>query len=244
MSESKKGAPKTESGTARETDMVLLHAGLARDERHAALRGLAGRLAHQMRNPLAAVRAACHGLRSEIVDADQRETLDLMLVEIDRMLGFVDATVRNSPAADERPEAIDVTAEISDVIRIATSGFRDPPEIILSGAPCDACVLPRNGLRVSVYSLLEDLAVIPSVTHIAVTPSYADGRAVIRFAVSGAQAGDPGLSNGMTVPVNSFQPVGLLVAERFVRDRGGRLARSDDGGQTQTITLELPCGHG
>jgi len=242
MGKSTKRTTNEDGIAPAKTDALPVHARLARDERRAALRALAGRLAHQLRNPLAAVRAACRSVREETDDPDQRETLDLTLTEIERMLSFVHATVQRAPGSAEAPQAVDVVAEVADVIEIVESGHANPLDIVLSGDGHVACNLPRNSLRVSVYSVLEDLIGSGSTTEIGVHVGCADGQTVIRFALRGVSTGDPALSNGMIAPVSGFQPVGLLVAERFARDLGGRLSRSDDG-DTQTVALELSCSN-
>lgn len=214
---------------------------LARDERGAALRAIAGRLAHQIRNPLAAVRAACSSLHADIEDPEQRETLELTLKEIDRMLTFVSATVQTTPINLEKPQAINIRTELANVVDIVRSGYADQPTIELHGDKSIDCLLPRDEFRLSVYSLLEHLIGATSLTGIAVHAGTADGKALIRFDVRGASSNDVALTNGMVAAQNGLQPVGLLVAERFARDLGGRLMRSDDGDNTQTFSLELPC---
>ncbi|MCB1787939.1 MAG: hypothetical protein H6955_00075 [Chromatiaceae bacterium] len=231
-----------EAPSSKDPATVLSNqARLARDERSAALRALAGRLAHQLRNPLAAVRAACSSLRAEIEDTDQRETLDLTLQEIDRMLNFVRTTVQTIPIHNEKPQPVDVAAETADVIDITRPGHADGARIRLGADRGVRCRLPREGLRVAVYSMLDHLASVSAVQAIEVGVSHQDGHALIQFDVSAGQPGDAVLDTGMTVPMGWTQPVGLLVAERFARDLGGCLLRAETSSTTQTFTLDLPC---
>ncbi|MCB1800163.1 MAG: hypothetical protein KDI82_00605 [Gammaproteobacteria bacterium] len=216
-------------------------AKLARDERAAALRALAGRLAHQLRNPLAAVRAACSGLRSEVEDDEHRETLDLTLQEIDRMLGFVSATVQSIPARRETPQATDPALEIIDVVDIMHSTENGANQIAVGDVEHRRCLIPRDGLRVAVYSICEHFLSIAEVNGLVIDNGCDAGRLTVRFRVdlgpAGEDVGTAGLSsNGIWV-----QPIGLLVAERFAREAGGRMLRNDSGGDDQlTLTLELP----
>lgn len=220
----------------------LLHqAQLAREERSAALRALAGRLAHQLRNPLAAVRAACSSLRSDSDDVDQRETLDLTLQEIDRMLGFVKATVQAMPDDHEESQVIDVSAEMADVVGIVQAGHADQTLIHLTENRSLRCRLPRNGLRVSIFSVLDHLAGVANVDAIHVDVRGNGDRVLIRFAVSGGSPDDNALTTGMMVRNGWAQPVGLLVAERFARALGGDLSRADDDATGQIFTIDLPC---
>lgn len=223
------------------TGTLSVQAQLARDERSAALRALAGRLAHQIRNPLAAVRAACSSLRSEIDDPDQRETLDLTLQEIERMLSFVKATVQAIPDHREPPQTLDASAETADVVRIVGPGHAGGPLIQLADNEPLYCTLPRDDLRVAVYSVLDHLAGVSNVDVIQVAVTRSERRALIRFTVHGGTPGEGVLTTGMAGPAGWMQPVGLLVAERFARDQGGCLMRSDSGDTCQTFTLDLPC---
>ena len=62
----------TEGSDCREMKFCT-HATLVRQQCSAALRALAGRLAHQIRNPLAAIKAACGSLREELQDPDHQQ---------------------------------------------------------------------------------------------------------------------------------------------------------------------------
>ena len=224
-----------------QSELLSAQARLAHDARSASLRALAGRLAHQIRNPLAAVRAACSGLRAEIDDTDQRETLDLTLVEIDRMLGLVKATVQTIPDMDERPQTIDIGAETADVIDIMRGSHNTEVRFGLNSAGALRCCLPRHQLRATVYSILDHLAAFTRAGAIDVGISGGSGRVAIHFSIAGGMSGDAALTTGTMSPTGWVQPMGLLVAERFARDAGGRLQHADSGDSGQTFTLDLPC---
>jgi signal transduction histidine kinase len=244
QNERKSQAPAETEVTSQQPVATHERARLARNERDAALRAMAGRLAHQIRNPLAAVRAACSGLRAEIEEADKRETLELTITEIDRMLGFVSTTLQAVPHDTETPQAVDIASELVDVIDLLMSGYADLPTIEFVHCTDQQCKLPRERFRVSVYSLLEDLLVnSPSLQRIAVRSETGNGRVSVAIDVEHASANDCAFSAGMGVPMHGLQPVGILVAERFARDVGGRLTRTDNGAETQTFILELPCTH-
>jgi len=217
---------------------------LAREERSAALRALAGRLAHQIRNPLAAVRAACNSLRDEVEQADQRETLDLALVEIDRMLGFVSSTVQSLPYQRESPAGVQIDREIRDVVALIESTQNSAVEIALGDQAEDVCRLPREGFRVAIYSLLDHLVDIDDLRRVALDSHLDDGLLRVRFEIDGEADGNALVTTGLTVPGGWMHPVGFLVAERFARDHGGRLRRQDIDANRLTLCLEFPCPHG
>lgn len=215
-------------------------AKLARDERAAALRALAGRLAHQLRNPLAAVRAACSGLRSELEDDEQRETLDLTLQEIDRMLGFVSATVQSIPARREAPQSTDPALEIIDIIDIMRSTESGANRIAAGDVEHRRCLIPRDGFRVATYSICEHFLSIAEIDGLVIDNSSDADRLTVRFRVDLGQASDDVRTAGSSSNGIWVQPIGLLVAERFARESGGRMLRNDFGNDQLTLTLELP----
>lgn len=213
---------------------------LASDERDAALRALAGRLAHQIRNPLSAVRAACSGLLAEIDHPEQRETLELSLGEIDRVLSFVTATVKTMAEHVEQPVNIDLGAELADVIAVAQMANAGPARVRLDETGALPCRMPRDGLRAALYSLVEHLTQATHTEAVVVDLAQRDDQALISFAVTGADLGGDNLTTGMMSPTAWVQPVGLLVAERFARGFGGRLTRKDSGDNRLEFVLELP----
>ena len=217
---------------------------LAREERGAALRALAGRLAHQIRNPLAAVRAACNGLRDEVQEADQRETLDLALAEIDRMLGFVSSTVRSLPPRRDPSRDVQIDGEIRDVVALIGSTQHSAVEVVVGDQAEGGCRLPLEGFRVAIYSLLDHLVDIAGLRRVVVESHFDDDLLRIRFEIDGKADGNALVTTGLTVPGGWMYPVGFLVAERFARDHGGRLRRQDIDANRLTLCLELPCPHG
>jgi signal transduction histidine kinase len=217
---------------------------LAREERSAALRALAGRLAHQIRNPLAAVRAACNGLRDEVQEADQRETLDLALAEIDRMLGFVSSTVQSLPSQREPQRDVQIDGEIRDVVALIGSTQQSAVEVVVGDQAEGACRLPLEGFRVAIYSLLDHLVDIHDLRRVVLSSRFDDGLLRVRLEIDGEADGNALVTTGLTVPGGWMHPVGFLVAERFARDHGGRLRRQDVDANRLTLCLELPCSHG
>ncbi|MGB0722787.1 MAG: histidine kinase dimerization/phospho-acceptor domain-containing protein [Gammaproteobacteria bacterium] len=217
---------------------------LLQDERDTALRTLAGRLAHQIRNPLAAVRAACTGLHAELEDPEQRETLEMTLAEVDRMLGFVRATVDSLPDPHEAAAPCALDTEIRDVVtRLRVDTTHGAGIALGELEPC-TLTLPRRRLRVALYSLLKQLGDARGVESLEISLHGGAGQARIVTTPRGAAADDGHLSTGMISPSAWGQPVGLLVAERFARDHGGSLQRNSTPDDTLNFTLTLRDTHG
>lgn len=205
---------------------------ILRDERDAMLRALASRLAHETRNPLAAVRAACSSLLEEMTVPDHRYRLELTLGEIDRALAAVTRAVKAvsapvEPALESSPEQL--LQDAVDAARILHPRAR----IEFNPGPTGPfCELPRAALRAAVLGLLDHLI-----------GQSRDGRITLRV-----QRGDDALRiHAGPVPVDAeitpgTDALAMVVAERFVRDTGGRLHQNDTDG-LRHVVLEIPCRH-
>lgn len=222
------------------------HAELYRRERRAALRALAGRLAHDLRNPLAAVRAACSGLEEDIDDEDHKHRLNLCLKEIDRALALVTGTVTS---VLEPPEgAVPVTiGEAVDAAVQALAPFRPQVLTVPVSIPADAsCLLPATGMQAAVYDLLDYLLDEHRADQVAIELKQQEGRILVQFLAPPMPPNEEAMQTKQSFNTTTGQgtAVNLLVADRFARDCGGRLSCAvlDDG--RHSITLDLPCGHG
>lgn len=219
---------------------------LYRRERRAALRALAGRLAHDLRNPLAAVRAACDGLAEEIEDDDHKHRLGLTLQEIDRVLALVTDTVS---AVTEPPEG---AAEVSlrdavDAAIVALAPFHPGVRAVGVDIPSQAhCMLPPLGLQAAVYDLLDHLLEAHPADQLAIEFTQQQGRILVHFLAPATLPDEDHMHAKGSLEITAGQgtAVNLLVADRFARDSGGRLtcAVRDDG--RHSIIFELPCEHG
>ncbi len=240
---SDRSAPQTTAlASQSNSDAAQLQARLARGRQAAALRVLAGRLAHQMRNPLAAVRAACNGLRAEIADPDHAETLRLALAEVDRMLEFVRIAVDDNRTRDEDPRTLDLAAEIAMVVELVRDSHADQATLIQQSDTGDRpqCVLPRENLQVAIYSALTTLVCEPEVHQVQIRIAQASDQVSIEFSVHGRLPQSEDLFCGQRSSARAKSPTGLLIAERFARDYGGQMLRSDIDQDTHKIVVTLP----
>ena len=219
---------------------VTAYAAVARRERAAALRALAAHFAHQVRNQLAATRAVCDNLRVELENTDHQQRLNLALNEIDRLLDSVSSTVQSLVETPEPAQPLDAVGEVQEAIQIFISGHEEGTGIELIGEPI-RCALPPMGFRVAIYSLLDHIvhASAPATARIEV--QQRDNKLQIGFSACSERASELVVAKNLWPMEWSAGSghMGLLVAERFARDLGGRLAHSVTGG-CLTLTLELP----
>jgi signal transduction histidine kinase len=202
------------------------------------LRALAGRLAHQLRNPLAAVKAACGGLHAELDDPDHLDRLELTLHEVDRMLAHVTSTVQSVDDLSEKAGPVDLLQEVQAVIAIMQLGHAiriDPASLTQQQPP--KCQLPRTKFRVALFSLFDQLSRSAGTIHISIEVESQGDRAHLNIVV-------PSGPHDAAYTQNTVEPsgIGLLVAERFARDHGGKLSRMT-ADHSLTLTLDFPCNH-
>lgn len=217
-------------------------ARLARRERDAALRALSGRLAHDLRNPLAAIRAACGSLHDESEDDDHRYRLELTLAEVDRVLAMITDTV----SAVSAPPAALAPVELRDAIDQAIGALRPirpaVAKVRIRGADGLRCTLPQDGLPVAIYSLLDHLLSDTDPQGVDIEFMQQEGRILVRFMTPGTAPNEGNMTQHQPAVgrPGTSRNVNLLVADRFARDAGGRLtcATSDDG--TDILILDLP----
>ncbi len=216
---------------------------LTRTERGVALRALAGQLAHQMRNPLAAIRAACSSLREDLSNEEHRQRLDMTLHEVDRLLTLVTGTVKSVSAKPEKPRKLDLADEIQEVVAIARDSLPNLVSVKVSGATGVQCLLPRSTFRASLFSLLDHVVDTYRPDPLRVELRHSNGRAQIDFKVAAQHVEDaPGSYHQTTLARSGDgRSIGLVVAERFARDNGGRLAHFVNANDSQSLTLDLPC---
>lgn len=220
----------------------MTYALLAKDERTAALNALASHLIHQIRNPLAAIQAACSNLRAELPDADHRQRLDLALDEIECLLRSVSSTLHAVGEATERARQIDINCELQEVSDIISASRQSAPNIEVSGQTVHG-TLPRNRLRVVAYSLLDHLIRVCSARSVRIDLNQKDDRLLINFSGWSDSPQEHTVAQDRWIPELSTGTgvMGLMVAERFARDVGGWLGRSVPGDASIMLTLNLPC---
>jgi len=84
----------------------------------AAVGDMAGRLAHDLRNPLSGVLMALTNLREEVDSVEQSERLGLAIRELERVTRLLDNLVHESRLVPERPRLLHVGRVIGDLVKL------------------------------------------------------------------------------------------------------------------------------
>ncbi len=220
---------------------------LARAERLAVAGELSANLAHELRNPLAAIEITLTNLEREAADADTAERLRLVgdeIMRLSRLLdGMLNAT-RHEPEASRTIRLAGMVAEMLTLVRYQLpAGVTVEAEI-----PQDLrAELPEDRLRQSLLNLVLNAAQVMQETGGTIEVSAGLEKGLVRIDVKDE---GPGMSDdvrrALGQPFTSSRKggtgLGLAIVSRFVRDMGGKLAIEDVAPHGCRVTMTLPTG--
>jgi two-component system NtrC family sensor kinase len=231
----------------REAARVLLaqRVELARVERLAAVGEIAAALAHEVRNPLAAIRAACRSLIQDTTDEDVRERLRMIDEEVDRLVKVVERELRMTRHRPEAPDQTDLARLVGNLVDLMKYQMPDSVTLRMDISRDIVAYLPPNGLRQALVNLVRNaqdaLEGREGDICIAVDEQEAVG---IEIRVEDTGCGFPPeiLSHGVRRFVSrktGGTGLGLAMVERFVRDQGGtmQIGNRPEGGARVRILL-------
>jgi signal transduction histidine kinase len=215
---------------------------LRRSERLAVLGNLAAGVAHEIKNPLSAMRMTVQMLREEKAPKD-REPFDLLLREIERLdlaASELSAAARPGPPAREPVRLERAVGDVLDLLdrQLGHLGvkverrFAPVPDV-----PGDENRLKRAAMNL----ILNGAQAMPQGGTLTVTLAPREEGA--RFAVTDTGAGVPSELRGRIFePFVTGKPdgvgLGLALTKRIVEDHGGRIGfDSSEGGSTFWIDL-------
>jgi len=230
-------------------DLVALRKRLAVSERIAARREIARRVAHEIKNPLAPIRAAVETLRrlrargdpafDEYFDEASRTVLD----EVNRIAGIVGEFTRFARLPAPEPAPMDLTETVRSVVNLhAASGVA----IKLHAEPLPELVADRDQVVQVVQNLLTNAADAVRDKpggRIEVSIRHQGDRAVIEVQDNGPGV-DPAIRERLFEPYATTKPegtgLGLAIVERIAAEHGGSISYRDAAGGGALFSVELP----
>jgi two-component system sensor histidine kinase PilS (NtrC family) len=229
-------------------DLTRLHElteKVRRSERLAALGGMAASVAHEIRNPLAAISGSAELLSSLELEHDDRRLLSIIRRESTRLSDLVTDLL-----AFTRPRAPQVsTVNVSRLVRETCEAFSADPAnagIDVEVAGEEAVTAELDGVQLSqvLWNLLRNASeAMQGKGHVRVRVSRPGERAQISVTDDG-----PGIEAGLREKV--FDPFfttkdhgtgfGLAIAHRIVGDNGGTLELDDRVERGARFVLRFP----
>jgi two-component system, NtrC family, sensor kinase len=226
--------------------LVAQRAELARVERLAAVGEMAASLAHEVRNPLAAIRSACRSLIEDAGEEDVRERLRMIDEEVERLANVVNRELHSTRHRPEEPDRTDVTDLVSSLVNLMKYQMPDSVTLRMDIPGSVTLRLPPNGLRQALLNLIknsqETLEGREGDILIAVAERCGEKEVEIRVEDNGSGFPQEILANGIHRFVTGKKGgtgLGLAMVERYVRDQGGRMEIENrpEGGARVRIVL-------
>ncbi len=219
-----------------------------RQDRLAAIGRMAASIAHEIRNPLAAMRGSIQMLRSEMnSDPAQTELMEIILRESDRLNRIITDFLSYA-----RPRSlIQARVDVGDLLHQTFALMRHSPEIganqsIVEELPDDALYAEADEgqLKQVFWNLARNaLQAMPQGGTLRATlESNSNERLRITFADTG-RGMSPEQVEHLFEPFSSTTGgtgLGLSIVYQIIRDHGGTINVRSLVGQGTTITVELP----
>jgi len=222
---------------------------LARSERLAAVGEVAARLAHELRNPLAAVQMTLANLRDELADEALEQRLELAMGELDRLTGLLNLRLSEARHSPEPPRPIHLRSLVDDLLALVR--YQVPEKIALCARIEDDvdCWLPRDRLRQSLLNLVLNAvqAMGDGPGSIEISAQLDGDRLSIDVSDDGPGFPSELLASGPHPFVTRREGgtgLGLAVVRRFALDVGGELVLENLEPSGARARLVLPCSRG
>jgi two-component system, NtrC family, sensor histidine kinase PilS len=230
------------------TQVRTLEETSRRQDRLAAIGRMAASIAHEIRNPLAAMRGSIQMLRSELDnDSSQVELMEIILRESDRLNRIITDFLSYARPRSLAPANVDV----GDLMHQTFSLLRHSPEIAPNQTITEA--LPpepifahadEGQLKQVFWNLARNaLQAMPQGGTLRATLEMnSDNRLRIAFSDTG-RGMSPDQVEHLFEPFSSTTGgtgLGLSIVYQIIRDHGGTINVRSREGQGTTITLELP----
>ncbi|MFN2529739.1 MAG: nitrogen regulation protein NR(II) [Pyrinomonadaceae bacterium] len=232
------------------TQVRTLEETSRRQDRLAAIGRMAASIAHEIRNPLAAMRGSIQMLRSEMSDdSSQSELMEIILRESDRLNRIISDFLNYA-----RPRSMTRTqVDIRELLHQTFALLKHSPEIletqkVVEELPDTALIVEADSsqLQQVFWNLARNaLQAMPDGgTLCAQLDMNSDNRLKIAFSDTG-RGMSPEQVEHLFEPFSSTTGgtgLGLSIVYQIIRDHGGTINVRSREGHGTIITVELPAG--
>jgi two-component system sensor histidine kinase PilS (NtrC family) len=234
------------------TEMKKLEAQVRLKDRMAAVGELSAGIAHEIRNPLAAIAGSVQVLKgSSSLSAQEQRLMSIVLKESERLNKTIAEFLRFVRPQERRSAEFDIAASLAEALDLLMNSSElsaehtirreiHPPSFHLSG---DA-----DQIRQVFWNLARNaVQAMPHGGTLTVSTHVHEGQYHILFSDSGRGMSDADLQR-LFQPFRTNFPsgtgLGMAISYRIVQEHGGRIDVLSRQGQGTTITVSLPVATG
>ena len=232
------------------TDMKRLESEVRLKDRMAAVGELSAGIAHEIRNPLAAIAGSVQVLKkSEALTPQEQRLMSIILRESERLNKSIADFLRFVKPQEKRPAEFDIAASLSETLDLLANSAELSSEHRIErqiAPPSYTIVGDGDQIRQVFWNIARNaVQAMPRGGRLRVQTEVADGAYNIVFADSGRGMSDSD-QRRLFQPFRTNFPtgtgLGMAISYRIVQEHGGRIdVRSREGSGTM-ITVSLPAG--
>jgi len=228
-------------------------------DRLAVLGEMSAGLAHEIRNPLGAIKGAAQYLDPAAVGEDASEFLNIIIEETDRLNVVVDQFLDYARPYQAQQEPTDVNLVINQTVRLLAPGLQEKKVKLSVDLQADLPQVMANGQQLTqVFLNLMNNAqeAMPDGGRISIKTSLlSDGQGTLPRQLARKQAvriqvSDTGPGIAPQVLERIFVPffttkargtgLGLAISQRILEHHGGEIRIRSQPGEGSTFTIYLP----
>ncbi|HMJ25333.1 MAG TPA: ATP-binding protein [Pyrinomonadaceae bacterium] len=230
------------------TDIRALEETSRRQDRMAAVGRLAASIAHEIRNPLAAMRGSIQMLHSEMDgNTEQAQLMEIILRESDRLNKIVADYLNYARPRPAELKNVDISALVADTFKLLrNSDELSPGHVLEEALPSRPAIVsgdPEQLKQVCWNIARNALKSMPDGGKFGVSLADIDGTR-LRLSFSDTGCGmSPEQVERLFEPFTSTTGgtgLGLSIVYQIIRDHSGTINVSSRQGKGTTITVELP----
>jgi two-component system sensor histidine kinase PilS (NtrC family) len=229
------------------TELRRMETQVRNAERLAVIGGVAAAVAHEIRNPLASISGSIELLRTAPVDAENRELMDIVLREVDRLNRLVTEMLDYARPRDPMALPIDLGAVLDETARVfaqdrGRTHIRVELDVAADAAATRVVADPAQ-LRQVVWNLLANAAdAMPAGGTVTLGLAVAGGWADLTVADHGTGIGADDLEHifeAFFTTKRAGTGLGLPTVHRIVTAHGGQVSVASEPGRGTTVTVRL-----
>jgi two-component system sensor histidine kinase PilS (NtrC family) len=231
------------------TDMKTLEAELRLKDRMAAVGELSAGIAHEIRNPLAAIAGSVQVLKkSAALNPQEQRLMSIILKESERLNKTIADFLRFVRPQEKRPAEFDIAASLGETLDL----LRNSAEVTATIAIEDEIVPPTftiigdsDQIRQVFWNIARNaVQAMPNGGTLRVTTAAAADHYNITFNDNGRGMNDAD-QRRLFQPFRTNFPtgtgLGMAISYRIVQEHGGRIEVASHEGAGTSITVSLPA---